>query len=62
MTRENLKDYLFTDEESGEEFFVECESLDKAWEIVREYFEEDYVNYLATYSPEEADILGLDTY
>lgn len=56
-------DYLFVDNESGEEFFVECDSLAEAWVIVRENFGEDAdVEYITDYSVEEAEILGLDTY
>ena len=53
-------DYLFLDNESGEYFFVEVETLDEAWEIARENFEDP--EYVDTYSTEEADMLGYDTY
>ncbi len=56
-------DYKFLDNESGEEFFVECESLRAAWQIVWENFGADCdVEYHGRYTVEEAEILGLDTY
>lgn len=56
-------DYLFIDNESGEEFFVECDSLAEAWAIVRENFGDDAdVEYEGRFTVEEAEILGLDTY
>lgn len=58
-----MKDFLFLDNESGEHFFVECETLTKAWNIVWENFEEDSdIRFLGAYTDEEADILGYDTY
>ena len=58
-----MKNYLFIDNESGEQFFVECETLTEAWDIVRENFGEDSdIGYIEVYSVEEADILGYDTY
>lgn len=59
-----MKNYLFLDNESGEQFFVECESLDEAWEIALDNWgeETDDLEYLGEYSVEEADILGYDTY
>lgn len=56
-------DYLFIDNESGEEFFVECDTKEEAWEIVRENFGvENDIEYLGKYTVEEAEILGYDTY
>ena len=56
-------DYLFIDNESGEEFFVECDSLGEAWEIAIENFGEDAdLAYIDQFDPEEAEILGFDTY
>lgn len=56
-------DYLFIDNESGEEFFVECNSLAEAWVIVWENFGDDAdVEYIDEYTVEEAEILGYDTY
>lgn len=58
-----LKDYLFIDNESGEQFFVECESLNKAYVILEmSGFQSNEVEYLEEYSVEEAEILGYDTY
>lgn len=58
-----MKDYLFMDNESGEQFFVECEYLEKAWVILEmSGFEADEVEYLGEYSVAEAEILGYDTY
>lgn len=56
-------DYLFIDNESGEEFFVECSSLGEAWEIAIENFGEDAdLAFIDEYTVEEAEILGYDTY
>ena len=59
-----MKDFLFLDNESGEQFFVECEGLDEAWEIARDNWGEktDDLEYLGEYSVEEAEILGYDTF
>ena len=54
------KDYLFFDEETGENFFVETNSLAKAVEIAREYFDEP--TFVEIYTVAEAEILGFDTY
>ena len=58
-----LRDYLFIDNESGEQFFVECNTLTEAWLTVWENFGDDAdVEYLGEYTPAEADILGYDTF
>lgn len=58
-----MRDYLFIDNESGEEFFVECHTLAEAWTIVGENFGDDAdVEYIDEYTVEEAEILGYDTY
>lgn len=58
-----MKDFLFLNNENGELFFVECETLTEAWDIVWENFEEDFdIKYISEYSVEKADILGYDTY
>lgn len=58
-----MKDFLFLDNENGERFFVECETLAGAWIIVWENFGDDAdVRFLGAYTDEEADILGYDTY
>ena len=54
------KDYLFFDEETGENFFVETNSLAKAVEIAREYFDEP--TFVDVYTSAEAEVLGFDTY
>lgn len=54
------KDYLFFDEETGENFFVETNSLAKAVEIAREYFDDP--TFVEVYTSAEAEILGFDTY
>ena len=58
-----LRDYLFIDNESGEQFFVECEYLEKAWVILEmSGFKTDEVEYLGEYTVAEAEILGYDTF
>lgn len=62
-----MKDYLFEiiDEDSdccGEQFFVECKSLREAWEIADENFPDVALRCFGTYSIEEAEMIGLDTY
>lgn len=57
-----MRDFLFIDNESGEEFFVECHTLDEAWAIVWENFGDADVECLGEYETWEADILGYDTY
>ena len=58
-----MYDFLFIDEEVGEEFFVECDTLAEAWETVYVNFGQNSdVYYLGKYTVEEAEILGYDTY
>lgn len=58
-----LRDYLFIDNESGEQFFVECHTLAEAWITVWENFGDDAdVEYIDEYTVEEAEILGYDTF
>ena len=58
-----LRDYLFIDNESGEQFFVECRTLAEAWITVWENFGDDAdVEYIDEYTVEEAEILGYDTF
>lgn len=58
-----MYDFLFMDNESGEEFFVECEYLEKAWVILEmSGFKRKELEYLGKYTVEEAEILGYDTY
>jgi len=55
-----IYDYLFQDMETGEEFFVECETKEEAITTATTYFKEPILNGI--FSPEDADILGYDTY
>lgn len=56
-------DYLFMDNESGEQFFVECDTEDEAWEIIDENFGDTATIELCDrYTVQEAEILGYDTY
>lgn len=58
-----MYDFLFIDNVTGEEFFVECGTLNEAWGIVCDNFgPENEADFLGRYSPEEAEILGYDTY
>jgi hypothetical protein len=59
-----MRDYLFIDNESGEQFFVECKSLDEAWEIALDEWggDTDDLEYLGEYTVAEAEILGYDTF
>lgn len=57
-----LRDYLFVSMETGEEFFVETdEGSRKAKETAISFFGED-IRFIGAYLPEQADILGYDTY
>ena len=56
-------DYLFINNENGEQFFVECRTLAEAWITVWENFGDDAdVEYIDRYTPAEAEIIGLDTF
>ena len=65
-------DYLFEiiDEENelcGEQFFVECNTVAEAWQTVAENFGKDIIindeiKCFGKYTPEEAEMWGLDTY
>ena len=58
-----MYDFLFIDNVSGEEFFVECDTLSDAWDIVnREFGPENECEYLGRYNPAVAEVLGYDTY
>lgn len=66
MRNANIVDYLFENTESGDEFFVECASLNEAWAIInKEYdgcYERQFIEYKNTWvTVEEADMWGLDT-
>lgn len=63
MSLARFRDFLFEDNDSGEQFFVETWSLSEAWKIVWENFGEDAdVDFVGAYTVEEAEILGYDTY
>jgi hypothetical protein len=56
-------DYWFFNNESGEEFFVECDTEDEAWEIVEENdLNDGNLEIVQVITPDEADIIGLDTF
>lgn len=60
-------DYLFevVGEDSdlcGEQFFVECEEIYDAWVIAQDNFLNEKLQLIGAYEPEEAEILGYDTY
>jgi hypothetical protein len=55
-----MKDYLFYDEDTGEEFIVETENKEKAYMIAYTYFKEP--KFIDEISDFEAEMLGLDTY
>lgn len=61
-----LKDYLFTDNLTGEQFFVETTDEAHAWNIVSEEFGNQYafdnLELECAVSPEIAEIMGLDTF
>lgn len=57
-----MYDYLFMNCVTGEQFFVECDSEDEAWEIIDENFESSEMFDLCDrYTPAEAEMIGLDT-
>ena len=63
MSLAKFKDFLFEDNDSGEQFFVETWSLNEAWRIALENFGEDAdIDFIDEYTVEEAEILGYDTY
>jgi len=60
-------DYLFTvitedGDLYGEEFFVECDTFEDACGIAMDNFPDEELRYLGKFSPEEAEMMGLDTY
>ena len=68
-----MNNFLFEDTIDGGYFFVQCDTLEKAYEIIweeiaycngvsdRDTYVMDY-DYLGVYSDEEAEVLGYDTY
>lgn len=55
-----MKNYLFYDEETGEYFFVQNESLWKANEIAHKYFKRPFS--IDEMDDAEAEMYGYDTY
>lgn len=55
-----MKNYLFYDEVSGEEFLVETDMKAKAIICARAYFEKP--KFIGEVSHYEAEMMGLDTY
>ena len=55
-----MKEYLFYDEVSGEEFLVETDMKEKAYLCAYKYFEEP--KFVREVSHWEAEMMGLDTY
>ena len=54
---------MFIDNVSGEEFFVECDTLKQAWGIVCDNFgPENECEYEGRFTVEEAEMIGLDTF
>ena len=56
-----MKNWLFCDYESGEDFIVEAPTKEEAVEIAKEYFA-DPCGDPDEISDFEAEIMGLDTY
>ena len=46
----------------GEQFFVECDTLEEAWTIVYANFGDEEIKYCGRCSIDEAEAIGLDTY
>lgn len=57
-------DFWFFDNETGNEFFVECATEEEAWDILANEWEGDLDNLeiVNVITPEEADRVGLDTF
>lgn len=55
-----MRNFLFRDEETGEEFFVQEDTLEKAKEIASDIFSEP--TFISIFSDVEAEWAGLDTY
>ena len=53
-------DYLFYDDETGEEFFVECDTKEEAIKTAKSLFKKP--SYKTKFTPNEAEWYGLDTY
>ena len=58
-----LKNYLFIDENSGEEFICQAADLQTAEEILElEGFDLFYISYICTMNGYEVETSGLDVY
>ena len=55
-----MRHFIFCDNDTGEEFIVGADTLDKAWQIAKEYFFEP--EYCYECSDFEAEQSGLDEY
>ena len=55
-----MRHFFFVDNSTGEEFIVGAATLDKAWQIAKEYFFEP--EYLRECTEWEAEASGLDEY
>lgn len=55
-----MKNYLMWDEDTGEDFIVEAENAQEAYEKACEYFANPHLD--GEISDFEAEMLGLDTY
>ena len=57
-----MKNYQYKDTNSGEIFFIQATSREKAAEIAADYFDVDALAFCGVYSDYEAEMLGYDTY
>lgn len=57
-----LRNFLFTDGDSGEEFICQAESLEEAEGILEDYFIVENLSYVCELSDYEAEMSGLDVY
>lgn len=46
----------------GEMFFVQCDTLEEAKEILLIYFTDEKLRYIGPFNDEEAEAMGYDTY
>lgn len=59
--RKAMKTYWFKDRKTGEEFFVEQENKEKAFEVAKNFFG-DEIKCFGRISEQEAEFYGYDTY
>ena len=58
-----MNNYLCEDLENGGDFFVQCETIEEAEEILRENgFDLNEVDFLDVVDDETAEVYGYDTY